>query len=42
MRKIICFAVSSMLCTLAYAGNADSNSSVADNAKPDAAITLSG
>jgi hypothetical protein len=42
MRKIISFAASFIFCTMAYAGNADSTSPVADNAKPDGAITLSG
>ena len=42
MRKIISFAASSVLCTLAYAANADSTSPVADNAKAAGAITLSG
>jgi hypothetical protein len=41
MRKIIWYAAASVLCTLAYAGNADSTRPVADNAKPDAALTLS-
>jgi hypothetical protein len=42
MRKFISFAASLIFCSLAHAGNADSTSPVADNAKPDGAITLSG
>jgi hypothetical protein len=42
MRKFISFASSLVICTMAYAGKADSTAPVADNAKPDGAITLSG
>jgi hypothetical protein len=42
MRRIIWFAAPFICCTLVHAGNADPTSPVADNAKADRAITLSG